>query len=407
MQGLQRACRHGQVYLPGVYEETATEGRYTFTGGSTWGGAVLYDDGKFLYSNHATDPAGGRLVNAFDLVRLHKFGDQDDGAPEEARGNRLPSYAAMVKLAMQDNAVLDELACERAASAVEDFGPLVGGAEAVDVSWMRGLSRSTNGNIDRTSANILHVLEHDPRLKGRLYLDSFADKIYGIAPLPWGNRPNETGAFEWADADLDGLLIYLEKLLGFRAPSIVQGALNDHFARHAVNPVTDYLKNLRWDEVPRLDTMLIDYLGAEDKPYTRAVTRKAFTAAVTRAMVPGSKYDNMLILIGAQGTCKSSTLSIMGKPWFTDSLLTFNGKDSMEVLQGEWIVEIAELQAFSNTDINKIKQFISSPSDRYRGAYGRYAADHPRRCVFFGTTNTVEFLRDPTGGGGSGQCISV
>lgn len=273
-------------YLPSVYEETATEGRYTFTGGSTWGGAVLYDDGKFLYSNHATDPAGGRLVNAFDLVRLHKFAGLDDGAPDGAKGNRLPSWAAMCELARSDNAVKDALAREQAASAVADFGPVVNGDDAVDVSWMRGLTRNMNGNIEHTSANVLHAMEHDPRLKGRLYLDSFADKLYGIAPLPWGNRFNEAGEFEWTDADDDGLAIYLEKLLGFRSPAMVRSVFNDHLARHAINPVTDYLDGLRWDGVPRLDTMLIDYLGAEDKPYTRAVTRKAFTAAVARAMTP-------------------------------------------------------------------------------------------------------------------------
>lgn len=384
-------------YLPGIYEETATEDRYTFTGGSTWGGAVLYDGGRFLYSNHATDPAGGKLVNAFDLVRLHKFADLDDGAPEGARGNRLPSYAAMVKLAREDETVRDELARERV-SAVEDFGPLFKGEGPIDVSWMRSLTMSGTGSIERTSANILHVLENDPRLKGRIFQDTFADKVFGIAPLPWGDHHSKEGVFEWADADDDGLVIYLEKLLGFRAPSVVQSALNDHLARHSINPVTDYLDGLQWDGVLRLDTFFVDYLGATDTPYTRAVTRKSFTAAVARAMVPGIKFDNMLILSGPQGGYKSSCLAIMGGSLFTDSLMTFNGKDAAEVLQGKWIVEIAELQAFSNTDVNKIKQFISSQNDHYRAAYGHRAVDHPRRCVFFGTTNAKTFLRDPTGG---------
>ena len=392
-------------FLPGVYEATATESRYTFTGGSTWGGVVLYDNGKFMYSHHATDPCSGQLVNAWDMVRLHLFGDLDDEAKDGARGNRLPSYAAMCQFIKNDNAVLDEQNRART-TAAEDFGPIVGASETTDVSWMRGLTRNTNGNIENKSANVLHVLEYDPHLKGRLYMDSFADKIYGISPLPWGNHADETGPFEWTDADDDGLAIYLEKLLGFRSPTMVHSALNDHMARHALNPVTDYLNGLQWDGVPRLDTMLIDYLGAEDKPYTRAVTRKAFTAAVARAMTPGVKYDNMLILSGPQGACKSTLLEKMGNPWFTDSLLSFNGKDAMEVLQGVWIVEIAELQAFRNTSVDKTKQFVSSLKDRYRAAYGRRVADHPRRCVFFGTVNPGEFLRDPTGGGGSGLCIS-
>ena len=385
-------------FLSGVYEETTTEGRYTFAGGSTWGGALLYEDGKFLYSHHATDPACGQLVNAFDLVRLHKFGELDDEPEGEHWGNRLPSYAAMSELAQTDELVKDELAREALARAKADFRDEPSDEGPVDVSWMRKLTRTGKGSIEHSSANILHTLEHDPRLQGRIYLDTFADKVYGIAPLPWGNHTVEKGPFEWVDADDDGLGIYLERLLGFRSPALVRSSLNDHMARCAVNPVTDYLGGLAWDGVPRLDRLLIDYLGADDSPYTRAVTRKSFTAAVARAMDPGCKYDQMLILAGAQGTFKSSTLAILGGEWFTDSLLTFNGKDAMEVLQGKWIIELGELQAFSNTDVNKIKQFISSPSDRYRAAYGRRPADHPRRCVFFGTTNTREFLRDFTGG---------
>lgn len=124
-------------YLPGVYEETATEGRYTFTGGSTWGGAVLYGGGKWLYSHHATDPAGGKLVNAFDLVRLHRFADLDDGAPDGARGNRLPSYAAMVKLAREDEAVAALMAQERV-SAVEDFQEIVDQENALKLARYAG-----------------------------------------------------------------------------------------------------------------------------------------------------------------------------------------------------------------------------------------------------------------------------
>lgn len=385
-------------YLANTYEATDHEDRFTYLGGSTWGGAVLYDHGKFLYSFHATDPCCGLLLNAFDLVRLHAFGALDDDVDGGNRGNNLPSFAAMRELAQQDPAVVDQLNSERWNELQEDFKNPVDTGEAPAVAWMRKLSRSGNGSIEHTSTNILHVLEHDPRLQGRIYADTFADKVYGIAPLPWGNHAAETGPFEWADADDDGLGIYLERLLGFRAPNLVRGALNDHLARCSVNPVTDYLGGLTWDGVPRLDRLFIDYLGAEDSPYTRAVTRKAFTAAAARAMDPGCKYDQMLILAGAQGTFKSSTLTIMGGEWFTDSLLTFNGKDAMEVLQGKWIVEIAELQAFSNTDVNKIKQFVSSQSDRYRAAYGHRPADHPRRCVFFGTTNAKEFLRDFTGG---------
>jgi len=127
------------------------------------------------------------------------------------------------------------------------------------------------------------------------------------------------------------------------------------------------------------------------------VTRKAFTAAVTRAMVPGAKYDNMLILAGPQGIGKSTLLDKMSRGWFNDSIRTFEGKEASELLQGVWLVEIAELDAFRRTDVARIKQFLSLRTDRFRAAYGRHVKELPRCCVFFGTSNTTDFLQDRTG----------
>ena len=127
------------------------------------------------------------------------------------------------------------------------------------------------------------------------------------------------------------------------------------------------------------------------------MTRKAFTAAVTRAMIPGSKYDNMLILAGPQGLGKSTLLDKMSRGWFNDSIRTFEGKEASELLQGVWLVEISELDAFRRTDVARIKQFLSLRTDRFRAAYGRHVKELPRCCVFFGTTNTKDFLQDRTG----------
>lgn len=134
-----------------------------------------------------------------------------------------------------------------------------------------------------------------------------------------------------------------------------------------------------------------------DTPYTRAVTRKAFTAAVARIMAPGCKYDTMPVLIGGQGRHKSAILAKMGGVWFSDSLRTFGDKDAMETIQGTWLNELAEMQALNKADINAVKMFLSKTSDYYRASYGRFAADHARQCVFFGTTNSRECLTDPTG----------
>jgi predicted P-loop ATPase len=120
-------------------------------------------------------------------------------------------------------------------------------------------------------------------------------------------------------------------------------------------------------------------------------------AAVARAIVGGVKYDYMPILAGPQGLGKSTLLATLGGKWFSDSLTTFEGKDAAEMLQGTWINEIGELAAMSKYESAQVKQFLSKRSDIYRAAYGRRTEEHPRRCVFFGTSNDSEFLRDQTG----------
>lgn len=138
-------------------------------------------------------------------------------------------------------------------------------------------------------------------------------------------------------------------------------------------------------------------MGTEDDSYTRCVTRKIMVAAVARAMDPGCKFDNMLVLCGTPGLGKSSILDKLALGWFNDSILTFEGKDAAELIQGVWIVEIAELQALRRTDVARVKQFLSQRIDRFRPAYGRNVKEVPRSCVFFGTTNDRDFLDDMTG----------
>jgi predicted P-loop ATPase len=177
----------------------------------------------------------------------------------------------------------------------------------------------------------------------------------------------------------------------------IDAALSLHSNDHAFNEVQDYLTRQAWDGTPRIDTLYIDYLGALDTPYNRTVARKGCVAAVARAMVPGCKFDNMTILVGPQGIGKSSLLDILSRGWFNDSIRTFEGKEASELLQGVWIVEVSELDAFRRTDVARIKQFLSLRADRFRAAYGRHVKELPRPCVFFGTTNTKDFLQDTTG----------
>ena len=390
------------AFLPKIYEPVDNdENRYTYLGGSTTGGAVIYDDAKFLFSHHATDPCGGRLVNAFDLVRLHRFGDKDADAAPDTPIIKLPSYREMCDLAVADKRVIATLNREQHEAAIKDFEGVSNGdngnnsvPDTDPLDWAEKLQRNQNGAVKGTIDNILIILDGDSALKDKFALNLFANRGEVLGALPWSK---DTKRRLWSDTDNNGLYWYLERMWGITQRGNIDSALDIHASVHAFNEVQKYLETLIWDGVPRLDTLFIDYLGAKDTDYNRAVCRKSFTAAVARAMTPGCKFDNMLILAGPQGVGKSTLIDKMSRGWFNDSIRTFEGKEASELLQGVWLVEIAELDAFRRTDIARIKQFLSLRADRYRAAYGRHVKELPRCCVFFGTCNEMEFLQDTTG----------
>ena len=397
-------CRVYDIYramdelIPGIYDAVDNmPGRYTYVDGSTTGGAVMYENGKFLYSHHATDPCSGKLVNAFDLVRLHKFGERDDESAQGTPTVKMPSYTAMCEFAMGISEVNALIAQERYESAIQDFEGITADNSDDIANWSALLEiNSQTGAIKSTINNVLIILEHDPLLKGKFAMNEFANRGEVFGDLPWDKREVRR---LWEDNDNQGLYWYMEKVYRITGNGKIDGALSLHSNKFSFNEVQDYLTGLKgaWDGVPRLDTLFIDYLGAEDTAYVRAVTRKAFTAAVARALKPGCKFDNMVILAGPQGIGKSTLLDKMSRGWFNDSIRTFEGKEASELLQGVWLVEIAELDAFRKTDVSRIKQFLSLRADRFRAAYGRNVKEIPRSCIFFGTTNTSEFLQDTTG----------
>lgn len=385
------------TFLPDVYEPFGDDGsRYTYRGGSTAGGLVVYDGGKFAYSHHGTDPVGGRLVNAFDLVRIHRFGELDEKAAEGTPVVKLPSYLAMLEVARADEEVRRAIGRERLEQASEDFADAVEVPNDADTDWMAKLEIDDKGAVRATRHNVLLILEHDPLLRGRVRLNEFASRITVHGDLPWKPK-RERERDQWHDHDDAGLRHYLERTYQIEAPTKVHDALVVHAERHTYHPVRDYLRSLEWDGVPRVETLLVDYLGAEDSDYTRAVTRKALVSAVARVMEPGCKADHMLVLVGPQGVGKSYLLHRLGGPWFSDSLVTVQGREAFEALQGAWIVEMGELAATRKAEAEAIKHFLTKQVDIYRAAYGRHTVAYARQCVFFGTTNDYEFLRDRTG----------
>ena len=381
-----------EKFLPGVYVD-AGAGRLTYAAGSTTAGAVLYDKGTFIYSHHSTDPAGGKLLNAWDLVRIHKFGDLDADAAPGTPAASLPSWQAMRALAENDGPTAALLRQEDLDHALEGFDPLP--EEETDPDkWQEKLTRTQKGALACTIQNAWVILEHDPALKGRIWSDTFSERLRCKGPFPWSDNPQER---DWRDEDDAGVRWYLETIYHFNGVNKAADAVALTGDKHRKDPVREYLSGLVWDGVPRLDTLFIDYLGADDSSYTRAVTRKMFVAAAARCFRPGCKFDQICILSGRQGIGKSLLLSRMGKEWFNDSITSFDGKEARENLRGVWIVELGEMTAFSRSESEAAKQFLSQTEDRYRAAYGRRTVQYPRRCVFFGTSNSADFLRDTTG----------
>lgn len=376
-----------EMFLSDVYAPVGDE-RYTFLGGSTSGGLILYDNDTFAFSHHGTDPISGKLVNAFDLVRVHKFGAQDDGVEENTPPSKRPSYKAMQEFAVTDALVKTQLMSDSMAAALEDFGP-------GDDNWAESLEYKKDGTLKATIDNIRLIMEHDPRLCGTLGHNEFAHRIELLKELPW--RGMDKGA-NWSDPDDAALRHYLERIYDISHVGKTMDALSVVVEQNRYNPVKDYLDGLVWDGIERLDTLLIDFFDAEDSEYTRAVTRKTMCAAVARILNPGCKFDFMLLLIGKQGLGKSYYLKKLGGKWFSDSLTTVVGKEAYEQLQGVWIIEVGELSAAKKADIDALKHFISKQEDIFREAYGRRTGVFPRQCIFVGTTNDYECLRDKTGG---------
>ena len=375
--------------IPGVYTPTDDPDRFTYAGGSTSGGAILYEE-KWLYSHHATDPCSGRLVNAWDLARLHMFGDRDADAREGTPVNKLPSYESMRELAMGDDGIKRLLLDEQRAQITEDFG-----TANPDGDWRLQLEMDAKGHVRGSLVNMRLIFDNDPALQG-IGRDFFLGNNYVYSPLPW-NKSDEVRP--WMDSDDDEAAWYIEAAYGATDLRRIKMATDAALARHPRDALKEYLESLPvWDELPRLETLLIRYFKAEDTPYTRAVTRKFMAAAVARGMKPGCKFDNVLTLIGAQGTAKSMFADILGGEWYNDNIQTFTGKEASEQLRGVWIVEIPEVDRFSNKfEASAVKQFITRRDDIYRVPFERRTTPHPRRCVFIATTNDASFLQDATG----------
>lgn len=383
-------------YLPGVYVPGSRPGVMTYAAGSSTDGVKVYDSGLFVYSHHATDPAGStpedsHCRNAYDLVRLNLYGDTQ------------ASLERMTELCLQDESVRREFHRK-------SFGQLglseenkankanwTNKPDEEEIAEIRGaLKQRKSGRPFPQVDNVELVLRRDSRLKGRLAYNLMRQEIVADLTLPWSAtaHPDCDGPQAWGETDMAFFKRLLARDYDLTADSQLVAALTVVAHDRAYHPLRSYLRELKWDGVPRIRTALEHYLGADSSRYTRELSRLMMVAAVARAVEPGVKFDIMPIIQGPQGSLKSTYVRTLAGEFFLDSLQVSDLKESEMKLCGKWLVEIGELAGLNKAETNTVKAFITRQEGVFRAPYAARDSTHPRTCIFIGTTNEETFLRD-------------
>jgi predicted P-loop ATPase len=251
-----------------------------------------------------------------------------------------------------------------------------------------GLQCSSNGIPLANLSNAVSILDNDPAMKDLFYYDEFLQRIM------------RADSREWSDHDDLGIVIHIQREVGITrmAREQVAQAVATVANRNTRHCVRDWFESLTYDGTPRIEQFFSDCFGAAQDDYVKAVSRNFWLTMVARTFAPGCKVDNMVVLEGAQGIGKSQALQAIGGDWFAEMHESAtNPKGFAEILQGKLLIEITEMDSFNRAEVNRVKQAISCPSDRFRPSYGHRAQDHKRQCVFVGTTNRDDWNRDETG----------
>lgn len=446
-------------FLPDCYapaDDHSQKPRYTYLKGTSTSGAVVEDGGLFLYSHHGSDPCADMLVNAFDLVRIHLFGDLDDESPKETPPTKWPSYKRMVEFIADDpeyrrsqaesrydiSAMFDDVADddedepETDASEPEDddVADLLGfdddapasGSPGVDLKpkkkrppkdWFPdALVLDQNGRIESSAPNAAVIVHNDARMFGAICFNDFSKQI--VARRSIMSRLDVAPAFvcrdtingdRWQDVNDITIRLILESPNGEGKVGYgmkitdrdLNAAVVSAAHRNKFHPVADYLTACRqaWDGESNIETVLIRYLGVEDSAYHREIIKWKMVASVARIFEPGHKFDYAIILQGPQGIRKSSFIkAVYGDQWFGELDCNLDDKQQIaETVAGKWVLELPELSGLHKTDHNAAKAFMRRQFDNVRMAYDRRVSEYPRQCVFWGSTNDTKYLRDPSG----------
>lgn len=263
--------------------------------------------------------------------------------------------------------------------------------------WQKDLWYTRDGDVKASAGNLALIIENDPQLIGLFALDEFSNRVVLRRDPPWTGSKRE----EFADADAFELAAWLSALGRYRLQAksaAVAEAVEAIARRHKFHPVREYLEALRWDGVPRARSLYAKYHGAAEDAYNSRCSEILLLSAVARVFEPGVKADVMLVLEGRQGARKTSSVrALFGAAWSSEAMESPASKDFYQCLAGRWGVEIGEMESFTKAEVNKVKQALSAQDDTYRASYARYARKYPRQCVFVGTTNDDQYLRDATG----------
>lgn len=239
--------------------------------------------------------------------------------------------------------------------------------------------------------NFSRILDEDPEWK-----DIFLfNELSGTPEWLEDGKP-----VRWVDKDDSRLRAYIEKNYGIYSKDKLDDALRVKFYQHRYHPIRDRILALKWDGIPRIEGLLHKWMGVEDSPYSREVSRLIFAGGVNRAFNPGCKFDDMAVLVGKrQGEGKSTFVRWLAmEDQFYREVTEIEGQRGIEAIEGAWICEMGELLALKRTkDVEMVKSYVSRQVDAYRRPFDKRVDEHPRQCIFIGTTNNIEFLTDKTG----------
>lgn len=347
------------------------------------------------FSHHASDPAGGKALSAYDLVRVHKFGDEDYGARSGTPVHNLPSSKAMNAFIesnpdlriLSNQEVLKDFAMDIDPTATEK-------AEAT--SWVLQLQLKPRGTgFENSVANLRLIFANDPALK--IAFNEMSNTIHAVGLFPWDDvDPHARPGHQLQEHDRAHIKHHVEEKYGIKmsdqqvAEYILTSARNRMF-----NPVRDWITSLRWDGKKRLEHCLP---GVLDSPFSRLAARVCVVGAVARIMDPGCHMDNSLILYGKEGVGKSRWMRHMAvNPEWYGELGDVHNKDTLMVLVQKWILVSDEVDAMGRAGFDTLKSFLTKTHDNFRLPYARESGMYPRHCAIWGTTNDKEFLKEQEG----------